>query len=71
MIPFNKALLKKTTQNSRKNPVLILASKNADWSKLGFNAQEIVYIKTKLKDEQELIVLNAISETIYIRTIIK
>jgi len=71
MIPFNKATIKKTTQNSRKNPVLILASKNADWSKLGLNAQEIVYIKTKLKDEQELIVLNAISETIYIRTIIE
>ncbi len=71
MIPFNKAILKKTTQNSRKNPVLILASKNADWGKLGFNAQEIVYIKNKIKDEQELIVLNAISETIYIRTIIE
>ncbi|MDZ4759106.1 MAG: leucyl aminopeptidase [Bacteroidota bacterium] len=71
MVPFNTASIKKTTQNSRKNPVLILASKNADWAKLGFNAQEIVYIKTKIKDEQELIVLNAISEIVYIRTIIE
>lgn len=71
MVAFNIAKIEKAKQNNRKCPVLMLVSKSADWSKLGFNTQEINYINSKIKDEQELIVLHSINETIYIRTIIE
>lgn len=58
----------KTKPSNHKN-VLYLASKKTDWKSLAFDKKEIDYIKKKIADKENLILVNQLTRLAYIQLI--
>ncbi len=66
MVTYNAPSISLVKKDSKKNPSVIIAGHSADWASFGFNPREVKYIKSKLKDEKEIVAVQQVDEVVYV-----